>query len=119
MSSAEPSNNVPETVLRLTCSRGTVEAKIGERFRWFDGSDWELVKLTDEWSYSPSGFGGTPTITCRHVGGELTGTLSNHTVGGLCDWCGDSVAAGIYWTRHASEPSTERPELNHNLRRRG
>jgi len=83
----------------LTGSAGTITAKIGDRFRWpywsVRAAEWEIVGFPGEYTYSPTGLGGTPTVIARHVGGELEPHEAHWTENGLCEWCGDSVATAM------------------------
>lgn len=81
----------------LHCHQGSIEAEIGDRFGWWDGTEWEIVSLTGERMYSPSGLGGTPIIQCKHLDGKLAGPMLQYTdANGLCEWCGDSVGAALF-----------------------
>lgn len=71
------------------------EVKVGDRFKWWDGTEWEVVQFTGGRIYSPSGFGGTPTLRCRPLG-ELNDHFRKYVeADGMVDWCGDSVAGAI------------------------
>lgn len=81
--------------MRLTGSKGSIDAKVGDRFRWWDGTEWEIVGFTADRIYSPSGFGGTPIVTLRCLGGDVDPITARFMDGELSDWCGDSVATGL------------------------
>ena len=85
----------------VTFSGGTIEANIGDRFGWWDGTVWEIVAFKGDRTYSPSGFGGTPTVVVRHLHGKLAAHMEQYMEDGCCDWCADSVGAGLHHYTHA------------------
>jgi hypothetical protein len=99
----EPSLRAPgdaEPVI-LHCSRGQVEARVGDEFSWFGEGvgSWRIESFTRDRIYSPSGFGGTPIVRCRPVG-EMPPTWAKYDNGdGTVDWCGDSVGAALLGNR--------------------
>lgn len=80
----------PQT-LNLACSFGKVPVTIGETFNW-TGLHAGTYKVLG-WSgmvgmYSPSGIGGTIGVMIEDDKGERV------------EWCGDSVAHGIFLTKN-------------------
>ena len=70
-------------------SGGIQTVSVGDEFNWsgtFTGR-YKVLAFADAVIYSPSGLGGTPTIIVKN--------LDTHAVD---EWCGDSVANGIYST---------------------
>lgn len=94
--------------MKLTSSYGSIEAVAGERFTDDDGMEWEIVRDTGAYSYSPIGIGGAPIIECRHVGGEPSPIWERYLNDGIGKWCGDSLACAIVrWrgkVREGAEP---------------
>lgn len=86
-----------EEIVRLHFSQGEIDARVGDRFGWWDDTVWEIVRFTNGRSYSPSGFGGTPTVIVRHLHGELTPHMQQYLTDGCTEWCGDSVGAGLHF----------------------
>lgn len=84
--------------MRLVSSAGATDVLPGQRFE-ADGCVWEIIGLTGERIYSPSGFGGTPTLNCRLISGEPDNRFTPHMKDGECEWCGDSVALHIITNR--------------------
>jgi hypothetical protein len=89
----------------ITGSAGTISAKIGDEFDWWDSSRWRIDGFKNERSYSPSGFGGCITVVCRHISGTLDGVMQKYTANGLCDWCADSVATALIRARTQGNPN--------------
>ncbi|AGH48727.1 hypothetical protein G432_05000 [Sphingomonas sp. MM-1] len=83
----------------LTGSAGTIEAKPGDRFIWWDGTEWEIIGLTEGWDYSPAGLGGCPSVALRLVGGDADPITRRFMDGDISVWCGDSVASGLIRSR--------------------
>lgn len=82
--------------LEIAYSRGKQMVRVGDRFHdAVYGGDWEVIGFTGELSYSPSGFGGTPTIECRPLSDLPDYWKTHQKPNGNTDWCGDSVAACI------------------------
>lgn len=71
------------------------EVKPGDRFKWWDGSEWEVVQFTGGGMYSPSGLGGTPILKCRPLSGITDHFKQYVEADGLVEWCGDSVAGAV------------------------
>ena len=95
---ASPQVPAPLLAGRITLhgSRGSVEAEPGDRFGWWDGTEWEIVGFMGGRIYSPSGLGGTPIVACKHLSGKLGAAQAQSTdENGLCEWCGDSVASAL------------------------
>jgi hypothetical protein len=68
--------------------------------RWRDtltGSEWEVVELTGERIYSPSGLGGTPCFWCKPIvmTPEAQNFLEDARPDGCVSFCGDSIAGGL------------------------
>jgi hypothetical protein len=71
------------------------DVNVGDRFKWWDGSEWEIVEFTGQGMYSPSGIGGTPTLKCRPLS-EISEHFRKYAEpDGTVDWCGDSVAGAL------------------------
>lgn len=68
---------------------------IGDQFDWWDGTRWEVVKFTGGSMYSPSGFGGTPTLLCKQLAGDTKFYKQYTAHDGTVEWCGDSVAGAL------------------------
>jgi hypothetical protein len=49
--------------------------------------------------YSPSGFGGTPTLLCKQLAGDTKFYKQYTAHDGTVEWCGDSVAGAL--ARHS------------------
>ena len=82
--------------ITLHGSKGSITPKTGDRFGWWDGTEWEIVGFTGARIYSPSGLGGTPIVVCKHLSGKLDAIHAKYTdADGLCEWCGDSVASAL------------------------
>ncbi len=77
----------------------SVDVQIGDRFRLFDDSEWEVIAFASDRTYSPSGLGGTPIVLCRHIQGAVSRVRAESMVGGIARLCGDSVAQGVALTR--------------------
>ena len=79
--------------MEIAFSRGSHRVRVGDRFHDdFHGGDWEIVAFLVERIYSPSGFGGTPTLECKPLS-ELPDYWKKWVKpNGNVDWCGDSVA---------------------------
>ena len=80
----------------VACSKGEREVLPGMRWRdMMTGSTWEVVELTGDRIYSPSGLGGTPNFWCRCI--EWTAPAERWKEGARSDgciaFCGDSIAA--------------------------
>lgn len=80
----------PQT-LNIACTFGKVSVTIGESFKWY-GVDSGTYKVLG-WSgmvgmYSPSGLGGTIGVMVENENGEKI------------EWCGDSVAHGVFMTKN-------------------
>lgn len=66
---------------------------VGDRFTWWDNTEWEILGFTGARIYSPSGLGGTPIVRCRQLSGKPQTQWLNED--GSVDWCGDSVAGAL------------------------
>ena len=84
---------------KLTGSAGTIEAKAGDRFTWWDGCVWEIIGLESGWNYSPSGIGGCPNVELRLISGDVDPITRRYMDGEKSVWCGDSVASGLIRSR--------------------
>ena len=76
--------------LDLYCFAGKVNVTIGDEFDWqgvFPGT-YKVVRWGNSRIYSPSGIGGTITVWVQNSEGEEI------------EWCGDSVAHGVFLTRN-------------------
>jgi hypothetical protein len=79
----------------ITGSLGSVAVEPGRTFV-DNGVTWEVVGLAAGWSYSPSGLGGTPVVTCRILNGEPDSRFPpEHIKDRATNWCGDSLASAI------------------------
>lgn len=67
----------------IAFSGGTQLVTVGDKFIW-NGKVCEVIEISQNSIYSPSGLGGT----CSVMIGEENGQID--------EWCGDSVANGIY-----------------------
>jgi hypothetical protein len=99
------------TEMEIAYSCGRQLVRVGDRFHDFGyGGDWEVVAFVDDWNYSPSGLGGTPTIECKPIS-ELPDYWKQWVKpNGNTDWCGDSVAACIARS-NADVGSVSTPEV--------
>lgn len=78
----------------ITGSLGSVAVKPGRTFM-DNGVTWEVVGLAAGWNYSPSGAGGTPSVTCKVLSGIPDARFASHIKDGATNWCGDSLASAI------------------------
>ena len=86
-----------QTSAILAFSQGSKEVHVGDRFGWWDDTVWEVVAFACERTYSPSGFGGTPTVVVRLLHGDAPRvSREGPGIGETEEWCGDSVAAGLH-----------------------
>jgi hypothetical protein len=86
--------------LTLAYSQGRQMVRIGDKFsdRSY-GGDWEVVGFTGEMNYSPSGIGGSSTVRCRPLNGMPEYWRKWMLHDGTVDWCGDSVAACVAYSK--------------------
>jgi hypothetical protein len=76
--------------LQIHCWAGKVDVTIGDVFKW-DGLDpgtYTVKRWGNSRIYSPSGLGGTITVWVEDEKGEEI------------EWCGDSVASGIFQVKN-------------------
>lgn len=103
-SDPKSSGPAPLKGMEIACSRGRHLVSVGDEFE-DNGMRWRVEAFVGQGMYSPSGFGGTPTLRCRHIAGHLAPGWFRFMKDGCCDWCGDSVAsnlmreAGHVWQR--------------------
>lgn len=95
----------------LTGYRGSVEAAVGDTFTLAMPSDgtWRIVEFTSERTYSPSGFGGTPSVWCRLVEGDPQRWAAYRRADGCVELCGDSIASALI-AGGGAKPSTLAPD---------
>ena len=82
--------------MMVSYSMGQREVLPGMRWRdLMTGSTWEVVELTGDRIYSPSGFGGTPNFWCRCVEWtpEAERWKEQAREDGCIVFCGDSIAS--------------------------
>lgn len=74
---------------------------IGDRFRdeHREKIEWEVVGWTGRSTYSPSGFGGTPTAVCKPLTPLVGFWKKYERADGNVDWCADSVAGMLFRAR--------------------
>lgn len=70
----------------IAFSMGTQLVTVGDRFNWngINKGIYEVVEISENNTYSPSGLGGTCSVFVKNEQGIID------------EWCGDSVANGIY-----------------------
>lgn len=85
--------------MELQCYNGKVNAEVGDRYTDRHG-EWEIVRFSEEMSYSPSILGGVRNVVVKPVGHEMpSGYQQYENDDGTVDICGDSVAAMILENR--------------------
>ena len=94
-----PTEREAVVAMRLTGSAGTIDARPGDRFTWWDGTEWEIVGPAVGWNYSPTGIGGCGSVTLRLVGGDPDPITRHYMEGDTSVWCSDSVASGLIRSR--------------------
>lgn len=88
--------------MKVAHALGEREVNIGDRATFYDGSTWEVVRLTGVGMYSPSGLGGTPTFDCKPIGDVPEHYLKHAKPDGTVSMCGDSIAGSL---ARASDPT--------------
>jgi hypothetical protein len=78
------------STIKLHCFVGEVEVSIDDTFNWSGMSPgtYKVKRWGDCITYSPAGIGGTRTVWVEDDKGQEI------------EWCGDSVAHGIFLTRN-------------------
>ena len=85
---------------------GEVDVNVGDKFRWSQGDEWEVIAFTSERTYSSSTIGGTPTVRAKCIGDMPAWYAKYRNEDGTVDFCGDSVAAAM-----SREPSNGNGDL--------
>jgi len=76
--------------IELFCFAGKVDASIGDVFQWSgtNPGTYTVKSFGNSRIYSPAGIGGTRTVWVENSEGKEI------------EWCGDSVAHGIFLTKN-------------------
>lgn len=82
--------------MKVAHARGVREVNIGDRFTFYSGDSWEVVRLKAVGMYSPSGLGGTPVFACRCLDEHIPVYCEKYVnEDGTVDMCGDSIAGAL------------------------
>lgn len=95
-------NDENRPVLKVTCSTGSIDARVGDRFK-DDHAEWEIIGFEPRYDEM--------TVLCKPVTGSLPShwrpwERADHTVA----WCDDSVAAALL-TMVDGKPRSSRGSL--------
>lgn len=73
----------------IAFSGGTQLVTVGDKFNWngMNNGIYEVVEISENNMYSPSGLGGTCSIMVKDIDGIID------------EWCADSVANGIHYNK--------------------
>lgn len=82
--------------MKVAYSGGEHEVNVGDKFAFWGGDRWEVVKHVSNGMYSPSGIGGTPCFACKSLDEHFPqAMLAYKEDDDTVIFCGDSIAAAM------------------------